>query len=820
VKPSLIFGLAAIFATTAHPMAFAADLVREDFAGSGASPLAGAAPTLNLPAPTAVWSADPVFSANGQVNDGTNTDRGAYLDLGPDFAFKPNETYTLVLGWTNLDNAILFAGFSNTAPNPNAAMQTQGTNFALRARRITAGTDTLAAWKNPGASANPGTIATPATGSATLTLHTRTLSDATFTIDGLDIPVAIDLSGGFRYLWIGFEDPASTSPASDARFTQLRFSGPDPETPPLDPAVVTILPETTLVPPGTTVTLSANPPDATVRFTLDGSPPDANSQVFNAPVTLTNSATIRAIAFRNGTPGPESSRSFTLQEPFATAPNLLLIIGDDVGYGDLQCYGGPTIATPALDSLAYGGIRFTQFTTAGPGNFASQYALMTGRVAARSGLGNAVPPGAPGWQAEEWSLAEMLRRRGFSTAFIGEWHLGNANGSHPNDQGFQLFHGLPFPLAQGPPLVENRNVLEAVATPANLLEQLAVRAESRIATAEQPFALIFQCPALAATGTSIGGPHGRRIEALDSTVARLLTALETRGATANTLVVFLGDGGTTRSADGGSNGLFRDGSGTTWEGGLRTPMIARLPGTLPAGQMNLSLLWLPDLMPTLASLLGGDITADRPLDGTPRPAVLKGTRTVPAGDETALSFRFQNNAYQLTTVRKGRWKSHLSIVNVDPQNTNPLTGSQLYDLHVDAEERINRATQQPAVLTELQSLATALSAQLPAPGSTDLPPPKPALRGAVSTRLESSGRNPRARFLFTRPLDSIDDNYRIEHSTDLESWQSLAIEPFKISCTPVPGFLEDIEIHVETGAPPLDGSSRFLRLGAGRASNP
>lgn len=820
MKLARIFRLAAIVATAANPMAFAADLVREDFSGPASSPLAGSAPALNLPAPAAVWSADPVFSADGQVNDGTNTDRGAYLDLGADFAFKPNETYTLVLGWTNLDNAILFAGFSNTAPDPNFAMQTQGTNFALRARRISAGTDTLAAWKNPGASASPGTIATPATGSATMTLLTRSLSDATFTVDGLDTPVAIDLGSGFRYLWIGFEDPASAAPASDARFTQLRFSGPAPEPPPPEPTAVTILPEATLVPHGTTVTLSANPPDAIIRFTLDGSPPDANSQVFGAPVTLTSSAIVRTTAFLNGNPGPESTRSYTLQEPFETAPNLLLIIGDDVGYGDLQCYGGPAIATPALDSLAYGGIRFTQFTTAGPGNLASQYALMTGRVAARSGLGNAAAPGSSGWQAEEWSLAEMLRRRGYSTAFIGEWHLGNANGSHPNDQGFQLFYGLPFPLVQGPPLVENRSVLEAAAAPAMLLEQLAVRAENRIATAEQPFALVFQCPTLAAAGNSIGGPHGRRIEALDSAVARLLTALDTRGATANTLVVFLGDGGASRGTDGGSNGLFRDGSGTTWEGGLRTPMIARLPGTLPAGQMNLSLLWLPDLMPTLASLLGGDIAADRPLDGTPRPAVMKGTRTVPAGDETALSFRYQNNAYQLATVRKGRWKSHLSIINLDPQNTNPVTGSQLYDLHVDAEERINRAAQQPAVLTELQALASALSARLPAPGSNDLPPPKPALRGAVSTRLESSGRNPRARFRFSRPLDSIDDDYRIEHSTDLESWQSLAIAPFKVSRTPVPGFLEDIEILVEMGAPPLDGSASFLRLGTGRAANP
>jgi arylsulfatase A-like enzyme len=452
-----------------------------------------------------------------------------------------------------------------------------------------------------------------------------------------------------------------------------------------------VIPSTNLLSPGT-----AWVADATAPFPL------------NATVTVRDGAIHPTLGS-----GPVASRAFTITEPIGT-PNLVIFVADDVGIGDLHCYGGTTIATPTLDSLAYDGIRFTQFTTTGPGNAASQYALLTGRVAARSGMGSSVAPNASGWQAEEWTLAELLRRQGYSTAFIGEWHLGNANGSHPNDQGFQLFHGLPYAMAGNPPLEENRQVLDPGPDSALLLSGLTTRAKSYIAAASEPFALVFQAPALPATGTSIAGTHGNRVEALDSAVGEILTELDSRGLADNTLVIFVGDGGAARTADGGSNGMLRDGAGTSWEGGLRAPLIARLPGTMPPGQINLSLLWLPDLMPTLASLTGGVPASDRPLDGSPHTAVLKGMQTRPAGDEIVYGFRYEGNAWKLTTVRQGKWKCHLSIVNIDPLNGNPTTGSHLYDLHIDAEERINRASGQPAIVTQLQNLATTYGASLPA----------------------------------------------------------------------------------------------------------
>ena len=263
--------------------------------------------------------------------------------------------------------------------------------------------------------------------------------------------------------------------------------------------------------------------------------------------------------------------------------------------------------------------------------------------------------------------------------------------------------------------------------------------------------------------------------------------------------------------------MLRDGAGTTWEGGLRAPLIARLPGTLPPGQINLSLLWMPDLMPTLASLTGGMPASDRPLDGSPRTAVFKGMQTRPVGDEIVYGFRHEGNAWKLTTVRQGKWKSHLSIVNIDPLNGKPTTGSQLYDLHIDAEERINRASGQPAIVTQLQSLATTYGATLPVAGTTDLPAPKPPVINGISTTLENS--TSAVRFEFTRPADSLDENYRIEHSDDLVAWENLSIAPYVISLTLLPNHREDLGIRVPLGVPPINGERRFIRLRAERPVN-
>jgi hypothetical protein len=208
----------------ASPAPAASTLIEHNFGGLGSNPLNGAAiDTVNITGAPSTWVSDGIIAANGQVNDGNNTDRGAYIDLGASFAFLSNTTYTLDLGWTSLSNAIVFAGFMVGQPFVANQMQTQGTNFAIRARRISAG-NTLASWRRepdmPGDSAVAGTTVTTGTGSTSLTLNTNSLSDASFTVDG--VQRSIDLTADYRYLWIGYEDPSSGT--SNARFTSVNFT--------------------------------------------------------------------------------------------------------------------------------------------------------------------------------------------------------------------------------------------------------------------------------------------------------------------------------------------------------------------------------------------------------------------------------------------------------------------------------------------------------------------------------------------------------------------------------------------------------------------
>ncbi len=796
--------------------ALAVELLMENFTGPAGSPLNSRTPAVNLLSPGITWVADPIITANGQINDGTNTDRGAYMDLGAEFSFKPNQTYTLSFTWSNLSNGILFTGFSTTAPAAGNQMQTQGTNFAVRARLISAGTDTIASWKNPGGSVTTGTTVTASAGGATLTLTTRSLSDASFTVTGLSSPIAVDLSSGYRYLWLAFEDPTAASPASDAKLDSISFTGPNPIVPP----TVTVSPESEILRGSQTVSLITSSASAVIHYTIDGGTPGALSPVYTGPLQLTQSASVQAIAIEPGNlSGPIVRRDIVVLP--AGSPNILVIVGDDVGYGDLQCYGGVNTATPNLDSLAYDGIRFSQFTTTGPGDAASQFAALTGRVAARGGLSAEVLPSQTGIRAEEWTLGEMLRKKGYRTGFIGQWNLGNNAGSHPNDQGFGLFHGLPYQLGSNPPLEENRQVLNAVPDASTLLDNLTARARSFIAdVSPEPFALVFQAPALPANGSSVGGPQAKRVEALDAAVGGLLAELDSRNLRDNTLVLFLSDGGAPRTLNGGSNSLLRDGAGTNWEGGIRSPLLLRWPAAAPVGQFNQSILRLTDLLPTLTAITDGYQPGDRPLDGASRAAALLGVRTRPSGDELVFTYRHDGSRYRPATIRLGKWKHHLSIVNNDPENSKPTTGTQLYDLRADASEYINRASEQPSVLADLQALASQLEASLPAPGSTDLPAPKPPLSAPVKTSMIGHGSAAVVSFVFDRPRDSLNDHFGIEHSDDLHVWNRLPLLDFILSTLEGPGGAERIDLEVPFDHPALGGPRRFVRLAASRPASP
>lgn len=228
--------LAALAAITLAP-AHADILLSHTFGGEGTAPLNGVAPDANVIRPVN-WDAGAIIAANGQVTDGANTDQGAVFDLGLSWKFKPQSVYRATLGFSNLNNAIVFAGFRTANPSGSAQAQVQGTVFSLRVREIT-GSDNAGVFQFPGAVfTNAPELSYPAntSGSFQLEIQTNDLTNATVNVGTAQ--VTVDLSTDlFRYFFIGFEDPLAASPASDAKFDSVVLEGP--ALPPLPQLAIT-----------------------------------------------------------------------------------------------------------------------------------------------------------------------------------------------------------------------------------------------------------------------------------------------------------------------------------------------------------------------------------------------------------------------------------------------------------------------------------------------------------------------------------------------------------------------------------------------------
>ncbi len=791
----------ALLASTA-PLC-AAELVVESFDGTG--PLSGRVPAVNLLS-SASWNAGPIMMADGSVNDGNNTDQGASLDLGADFAFLPNQTYTFTVGWSALSNAVLFAGFSTVAQNVGAQMQTQPDNFAVRIR-ATSPDAGIAAWTRIGSTNTPtlGSPANPAgAGSTTLTITTNNLTDATFSVDGVpSVPVNLI---GCRYLFIAYEDP--TSGDSTTVFESLVFEGPPPVEP---PPLVTISPASGLLRPGESVTLASG--DLPIRYTLDGGDPTEDSPLYTAPITPSASGEIRARTFQGNAAGPVASAHFALVP--ADPPNILILVGEAIGFGDLSCYGSVSTSTPYLDKLAAQGSRFTGLSLAGPGSSSAPYALLTGRVPRRADLPDTVPAQQTGWERREWTLAEALRKTGYHTAFIGAWQLGSVSGSLPGDQGFALFHGLPWSpsLSPAPPLLENDITLDSAPDLSNLPAALADRAKNHLSAVQngQPFLIVVHIPELPASGSSLLGPAGDRVEAFDACAGEILDHLDQLGLTDDTLTMFLSSYTANRTSPGpslGSNAPFRDGAGSTWEGGLRVPAIARWPGVIPSATDNLAALWLPDLFPSLLAIGRGQAPSARPLDGQPRPEILLSARTRTAPGMPMFHHRRNGATHLIPALRSGLWKLHLSINNTDPQNPAGGPLPRLHHLEIDPYERINLASAQPGLVTALQAALAGHEATFAA-AVPQLPPPAPPFIGEPASSILPDGS---IAWTFHRPAESLDDRYLVEFSTNLIDWSAEPIHPFIESTVPHDNDIETLTLRIPRDHPLLTGPRSFVRL--------
>ena len=417
---------------------------------------------------------------------------------------------------------------------------------------------------------------------------------------------------------------------------------------------------------------------------------------------------------------------------------MVLINCDDLGYGDLGCYGSTANATPAIDRLAAEGLRFDDFSMASPVCSPSRGAMLTGCYPPRigfdsfDGLPVLFPGQGLGLPTSEISMATMLRDAGYRTQMVGKWHCGDQPGFLPTDHGFDHWFGLPYsndmgrqayptegPMAPPPgrepiylnplPLMLDDRVIEQQPDQAALTERYvteSVRFLREAAAGDDPFFLYFAHlyvhiplyvqPRFAAA--SANGDYGAAVACIDWALAVILHELRELGLDDDTIVIFTSDNGS-RGVDGGSNAPLRGAKTTTWEGGMRVPCIVRWPGRIAAGRTTSELASGIDWFPTLAGLCGGEVPTDRTIDGRDiAPLLLDEEARSP--HECLLSYWMD----QLEAVRVGRWKVHYA--------KHGTVRTELYDLEADPGETTDVAADHPDVLAALAVHAEAARASL------------------------------------------------------------------------------------------------------------
>lgn len=426
-----------------------------------------------------------------------------------------------------------------------------------------------------------------------------------------------------------------------------------------------------------------------------------------------------------------------------TRPNIIVILADDLGYGDLRSYGAP-FQTPHLDKLAREGMRFTHFY-AQPQCSPSRAALLTGCYPQRVGIPWVVGPQGPAWtedkyfvglNPEEQTLPELLKDKGYVTACIGKWHLGHHDQHLPTRHGFDVYFGLPYSNDMHPgnspewpdlPLLSGEKVVEKNPDQTRLTQRFTQKAVAFIEQNQsKPFFLYLahampHVPIYVSDkfkGKSGRGLYADVIQETDWSVGELMKALKKYKLDKNTLIVFTSDNGpwVRYGNHAGSAAGLREGKATTFEGGVRVPMIARWPGHIPAGTTNREVAALFDLLPTIARLLDIPLPG-KPIDGR---SILPALLGQAASGEERIHYYYQ--VHELQAVRRGKWKLHLphtyehvTEAGVDGEKgkvTMRQAELSLFDLEADPGEQHNQAAAFPQVVKELQELGEAFHTRL------------------------------------------------------------------------------------------------------------
>ena len=421
-------------------------------------------------------------------------------------------------------------------------------------------------------------------------------------------------------------------------------------------------------------------------------------------------------------------------------PNIILINCDDLGYGDLGCYGSSKNSTPFIDKMSDEGIRFTDFYVPSPVCSPSRGALLTGCYPKRIGFASfdsrGLPyrstvlfPGDPeGLNPDELTIAKLLKSVGYTTKMIGKWHCGDQKEFLPTKHGFDTYLGLPYSNDMGIqeldddypplPLIQNDDVISSQPDQSLLTDLYTEEALSFIEESkDEPFFLYFahmyvHLPIYVKDeilNDSENGRYGAAVSSIDISTGQILKKLKELEIDENTLVIFTSDNGSRNRDEGGSNYPLKGHKGLTWEGGMRVPCIMRWPNQIPADVIKDEITTSMDIYPTLANFAQTELPDDRIIDGIDMSESLLN----PDIKFYRKNF-FYYNKDNLEAVRSGDWKLHVyktdrRIPHASDQNAGPDTGKELqelYNLKNDPSESVNMYEDRPDIVKKLSSMLT------------------------------------------------------------------------------------------------------------------